>query len=144
MNEVISHSERPIPAAVNGSVSQPTEVIACDQIFNLEALLDNLAGDEDFLGEIIDIFLQGYEPVLQEIRVGVIAADSKKIAEKTHKLKGSLAELYAPRAYEAARRLEEIGARGESEQAAELFEQLEIEIDRLKRTLEQMNLAAIS
>lgn len=71
-------------------------------------LMDRLDGDTKLLGELIGIFLNDLPDRIADVEEAVQARELPTLHERTHALKGSLGNLAATRAYEAARDLDEL------------------------------------
>jgi HPt (histidine-containing phosphotransfer) domain-containing protein len=103
-----------------------------------EALFDLVDQDPVFLETLIETFLDDCTTYMDEIRTAVEEDDAVALMREAHGLKGAVANLHAEPAWEAARRLEEIGRSGELEGAAPALATLEEEIDRLRSALGEM------
>jgi two-component system, sensor histidine kinase and response regulator len=99
--------------------------------FDRAAALDRVGGDEDLLKELIAVFLEDYPGWLAELGASVAAADPPRVRRAAHTLKGAVDSVGGSSAYEAAFRLERMGAEGRLGGAAEAIAALEIEIHRL-------------
>jgi two-component system sensor histidine kinase/response regulator len=100
---------------------------ACD----LRAALEQVGGDEQFLNEVIALFRQDGTRLLDEVREAVHQGDAGGLRRAAHALQGSAGYVGARPTLEAAQRLEMIGTRGNLGEAANAFENLEHEFDRL-------------
>jgi HPt (histidine-containing phosphotransfer) domain-containing protein len=105
-------------------------------ISNLRALGGD---DEDFLGEIIGIFLADMPLRISELETGLQAANTEKFMRAAHSIKGSAANLGAMRLQDSAERLEQqgrlTGAASLGPNVAEVkaeFEQVRLELERLR------------
>ena len=95
-------------------------VIDADTIESLRALGGK---DDDFLGEIIGIFLNDMPARLSELESGLAATDTAKLLRAAHSIKGSAANVGALRLQSAAERLESLGRQlGPDGLAAQLAE----------------------
>lgn len=104
-------------------------------IYDRAAALSRIDGDESFLEELIELFLVDSPRLLLAVREAVAAADASRLMRAAHSLKGSIANFESPSAYEAALRLEQIGASGHLESAEQALINLERIIDQLASTL---------
>ncbi len=109
-----------------------------EPIIDRQAALERVDGDTELLSEIVDLFLSDVDALTDDIRQAVSAADASRIMRSAHRLKGSVATLAAPRATEAALRLENIGRSGDVNDAASAFAALEAEVGRLPQALKAL------
>ena len=79
---------------------------------DLERIHDATGGDEEFLAELVEIFLEDAELRLEEIRGAVEAADPTELRKTAHKLKGSSANMGANGLMGLAKTLEDMGHQG--------------------------------
>ena len=98
-------------------------------------ILAELEGDREILLKLIGHFLDQCPKVLSEVRASVSRQDSAMLERSAHKLKGSVSHFDSGNAYEAARRLEEMGRNDDLVGAAEATEVLETQICRLQADL---------
>jgi len=108
-----------------------------NEVIGLAQLMERLEGDQEFLQQIIDLFLQASPSLISDIGNAISNNDSSALAEAAHKLKGSVASLQANAALEAALELENIGRSGEMNGAAEALAKLEREIDRVEDVIKE-------
>jgi CheY-like chemotaxis protein/HPt (histidine-containing phosphotransfer) domain-containing protein len=113
---------------------------SCDtpnEVFNRAGALAIADGSEELLGEIIDLFLETYEPILARIRGSLAAGNPQQLAESAHEMKGVLANLAAEKARAQALLLEEAGKAGRCQEAVLEVEKLEDNLRELVGTLRQ-------
>jgi CheY-like chemotaxis protein len=101
----------------------------------LEVLIN---GDQEFLAELVTIFLADYPGLLASVREAIAAGDAQGLCKSAHALKGSVANFSAKGAMHAALRLEVMGRNNELKDAAEACATLDAELKRLQKTLETM------
>ena len=101
------------------------------EILDRRMLLDNVDGDGKLLREIVDLFFDTSEDVLDAIRIAATRADADSLNENAHQLKGTLANLGARAASQAALRVETLGREGNLTGVAEAVSALEDEMSRL-------------
>jgi HPt (histidine-containing phosphotransfer) domain-containing protein len=100
--------------------------------------LANLGGDENVLAEVAQIFLVECSRLMSEVREAIHRNNSSALEQAAHSMKGSVGAFAARKAYETARRLEELGHEGKLKDAERVFASLEAEIDRLKPEMESL------
>jgi HPt (histidine-containing phosphotransfer) domain-containing protein len=91
--------------------------------------------DQELLKELIEIFLNDYEKRMDKIREATMRGESENLRSAAHGLKGSVGTMAAPRALEAALRLERAAKSNNFPEAEEAFKDLEAEVSLLVQTL---------
>jgi CheY-like chemotaxis protein len=84
---------------------------------NRDVLLTRLAGDEELLLQVIELFLADCPSRLTAIETAVGERNAEQIRFAAHALKGSAGNLSADRLFEAARALERVGAESRLDEA---------------------------
>lgn len=107
-----------------------------NHVFDKNAALNRIGGDMDFLIKVIKEFFKVYPNMLSDIHRAIERNDDKTLTYSAHTLKGTIGELSAKAAFEAALRLEMIGRNGDLTNVRNDYNTLLKEIDRLKETLE--------
>ncbi len=120
----------PAAAKPTTAVNSPSKCI-----FNREAALERVEGDEEFLAEVVELFLTDSMTRMNEIRAAVAADDGPRLQRAAHALKGAAGYLAAESTCAAALRLEEIGASGDCSFAPAALELLERELQHLSLAL---------
>lgn len=105
-------------------------------IFDMATMLRNIGGDHELLDQLIDLFLQRYQPMMESIRATLASRDQRAIEQAAHLLKGTAGNLCAPEVVLAAGQLEALGRLGLLLDAPVIYTQLEIAVLRLVRILE--------
>lgn len=100
-----------------------------------DALLDNCAGDEQLMSEILQLFSREATQLLADTREAVQRQDLHSIHQTAHRLKGALLSLAATPSMEAARALEAAATGGELASVDRHFTRLEAELGRLFTTV---------
>ena len=117
-------------------VDRPAEGDSTErEVFDREAALARVEGDVELLEEIVEIFLDEAPGVLTSIRESAGRRDGEALERDADKLKGSVGNLGAKRAFDAAQELESIGRGGDLTKGTSASERLEEEIGRLERAL---------
>jgi two-component system sensor histidine kinase/response regulator len=111
-----------------------------DQVFDCEAALERVDGDEEFLAEVIGLFLADAPCRMHEIQNAIEQGDSKHLQSAAHSLKGSAGCLGGCRTSSAALRLEEIGTKRDLTDAADAFAALQRELTDLTGALNELAL----
>ncbi|MBX2810550.1 MAG: Hpt domain-containing protein [Myxococcales bacterium] len=105
---------------------------------DMERINDATGGDEEFLAELVEIFLEDAELRLDEIQGAVNSEDPDELRKTAHKLKGSSANMGANGLMSIAKILEDMGASGVVRDASTHMEGLTAEYARVKIALEQL------
>lgn len=93
-------------------------------------------GEDDFVGELIEVFLADAKPRVAAIRAAVARGDREALRSVAHSLKGSSANLGASGLAELCAGLERRAKSGSLEGADREASQLEAEFERVRRSLE--------
>ncbi|MGA2147214.1 MAG: Hpt domain-containing protein [Bryobacteraceae bacterium] len=91
-------------------------------------MLEQLAGDEPLLQEIVQAFLEETPKMMASLRDAVRDANAGGVERTAHSLKLVLGYLGRPVASQTVRELEQMGRNGELKGAAEAFAITEAEI----------------
>jgi len=121
------------------TVAEPKEEKSRDEVFAQEDLLERLDGDRDLLNELIGIFLEDSPKVLLDIKGAVAQGDAGALERSAHRAKGSLANMNAKMATDAALKLEMMGREGQLSESRAALETLELALERLSEKLVQVS-----
>jgi signal transduction histidine kinase/DNA-binding response OmpR family regulator len=127
--EAVEHlaGVEPSPATTSAEAeNQKTE-----DAFHQRMLRDRTAGDERLARELLDLFLEESDEMLDAIRSAVASRDGTKLRLAAHSLHGALAHFAPSRALDLAAELEETAVADGNAQTAELLARLESEMARL-------------
>jgi two-component system, sensor histidine kinase and response regulator len=102
---------------------------------DVAALMDRLAGDRDLLLELIGLYLEDEQSLIDQVAAAIAAGDSARLARASHTLKGSVGNFCAPNAHAAAQALETAGREGRVTDAGTLFSRLVAELDKVRAAL---------
>lgn len=105
------------------------------EIFNRQALLQRVDGDEELLENLLDIFLDHTPKQLLDIRWALETGDAVQVEGQAHSLKGAAASINAESLMAAARQVELAGKNCALEGAWALVENLDQEFKRLKEVV---------
>ncbi len=107
-------------------------------VFDRARFLARLEGDELLITEIVGMFLQECPKLMKGVCQAITQSDPHALERAAHTLKGSVADMAAPQAVEAAQNLEKMGREGDLGQAGPALEVLEGAIDRLTPELRKL------
>jgi PAS domain S-box-containing protein len=100
-------------------------------VFDKTCFLSRLEGDEQLGGEIIEMFLQECPKLLQGVRQATEQHNASLLERAAHSLKGSVGDIAAPQAFDAARTLEMMARQGNLDDADAALICLEGALNRL-------------
>jgi CheY-like chemotaxis protein len=103
-----------------------------------DALLRELNGDRDLLGEVIATFLRESPPQLTKIRQAVADRDSQALERAAHRLKGSIGFFSTGGAFHAAWDLEQMSREGTWDRAGSVCNVLDGELSGLRDALSDL------
>jgi PAS domain S-box-containing protein len=103
--------------------------------FDKKALLETFDGDQDFLKEIIDMFVADTPKMLKNIKAAIDAKDADALQRTAHALKGMLGNFQAETAVAKAYLLEKMGSNASFDNAQAVFDQLSDTITGLEGML---------
>jgi len=121
--------------------SSPNPVNPGHTVDLVEALA-SIEGNRDLLREIVQMFIEQYPRLLEQIHQALSSSDGKALAAAAHTLRSSAGQVGAHEALDGARRLEEIGERESLAKAPAVLAKLEEELVRVKSALLENGYAA--
>jgi PAS domain S-box-containing protein len=136
-----SREEGPTPLApLLESPLAPRHSPRADEVAVLDrdALLQRLAGDVRLLAEILGLFRRSRPRLMAEIREAVEQDDPVRLSRAAHNLKGTLGNLSALAACEAAHRLEALARSGDRSDFRAACDSLEVQMERLLAALDAL------
>jgi CheY-like chemotaxis protein len=101
-----------------------------------------LPGGPDLLGQVIALYLESSQGLLEQVRAGLAKADARAVAEAAHALKSSSANVGATSLAEIAKQLEMSGREADLRRAQLLADQLVLEHRRVVAALSAERVAA--
>ena len=106
--------------------------------FDKEELLEELDGDHEFLEESLEALAADAPPLLEKLREAVAGGNGEGVRQSAHTLKSMVGNFCAQPAFDAALRMEQLGAGGDLAQAAEAMDALSHEVERLQASLQEL------
>ncbi|MBN1390334.1 MAG: Hpt domain-containing protein [Candidatus Thermoplasmatota archaeon] len=107
------------------------------EIFDPEKIKDRIGGDDELLGEMIDIFLSVYPADLEKIEKAIRSKDLEGIRRSAHSMKGSISNFSEKGAYIAVREIENAAERKDPNNIPQLYERLLEELGILIKDLKE-------
>jgi CheY-like chemotaxis protein len=117
------------------ALAPPTAETGDDACLDWPSALRNLDGDEGFLRELSEMFLEQYPAALAEIADAVERGADKDLEHAAHSLKGSARVVGAMAVAAAALELEDLGRAGKVGEASEVLAGLRSRLDALTSAL---------
>ena len=111
--------------------------ISRERAFDRREMLANIGGDTELFYELIRLFLDRQQPLVHDIETAVNRGDSGVLQYAAHTLKGTAANLCAATVVEVAGELENVGCRGNLDEANVLFMELQDAVHQLVEALRQ-------
>jgi signal transduction histidine kinase/CheY-like chemotaxis protein len=101
-----------------------------------DRLLEQSGGAPQLLAELVELFMEERATMLEPVVRAIERWDPRELEQAAHRLRGTFGSLAAPRATEAARRLELIARAGDPDLAQAALTSLRCEVDRLEDELQ--------
>ena len=105
-------------------------------IFDETAMLRNIGGDTELLEQLVEMFLQRHQTMLEAIRAALADRDQVAVEQAAHALKGTASNLCASEVVLSAGQLEAFGRLGTLVEGPMIYMQLEKAVLRLLQLLE--------
>lgn len=102
---------------------------------DMESVLERVGGDESFLRELLDIYVEDFIEKYGQLEQAISERDANNIREIGHSLKGSSGNLSLTELHETAYGIESSGRENDIDKAKLLFTRLKEEFKRLKDIL---------
>jgi HPt (histidine-containing phosphotransfer) domain-containing protein len=107
-------------------------------VLDLSEALGRADGDRDLFLTLARLFLQESPKEAAAARAALGRQDRAGLVAAAHKLKGSVMEMCVPGLFESARRLEELGRRGEFAEASSVCADVETRLAEVHATLRDL------
>ena len=130
--------EPPDPASISSATSTSRSKVGgrlSVPIFDREAALARVEGDQQLLQELVRVFLDDCPRLLADIRAAAAAGDAARLARAAHSFRGAVGNFAASVAEEAGLRLEQIGSGGDMSRAGGAVAELEQALQHLRAAL---------
>ncbi len=138
--------DRWIPLSIQPQAAHPcgaehrtneTDAETLPAVFDVATMLRNIGGDAGLLEELVDLFVQRHQTMLEAIRAGLANTDQVAVEQAAHTLKGTAGNLCASEVVLYAGQLEAIGRLGTLVEGPMIYAQLEKSVLRLVRHLKE-------
>lgn len=107
-----------------------------EEVVDFDEALSRVAGDEEMLRELAEIFLEESPDWLANIEASIADGEPEGVFRAAHDIKGSTEVFRAESAVQAAKQLEKMGRNGDLEDADEAFGALKAELVWVRNALE--------
>lgn len=134
----------PTDDPVDTPIPSSSKIAFDSGVFDPVKLFQNIGRDDELFSQLIGLFLDRYEPMLADIKEGLASGDAMKVERAAHTLKGTAGNLCAAEVAQTASRLEAVGHLGTLADGPAVYAQLEQEVLRLVRLLEQYRQGSVS
>lgn len=115
-----------------------TSEMAANEVMDKSELLNRLDGDEQLLGELIEMFFAEAGPLLEKVQEAITSRDASALDRAAHKLKGTVSIFGSRSATQAAQALEGMGHDRNLENAGEAFRELTQRMEALGKSLSDL------
>jgi signal transduction histidine kinase/CheY-like chemotaxis protein/HPt (histidine-containing phosphotransfer) domain-containing protein len=136
-NDLYEIIQRQLSRVENKSAKLGTNADVTDLELDFDVILSGVAGDEDLLKDVIEVFIQRCPDQLDDVKAAAKKGDHEALSIAAHTLKGSLRQFGPGPAADAAFSIEKLGRAQQLTDTAALTI-LEREIDRLIPALEKL------
>ena len=133
--EFFEITARLLLSLTEGGKGMPAPEGQPEAVFDLDTALAGADGDRELLRWMVHVFRRQGPKLLVEIRDSVVSGDGAVLERAAHKLKASVGQFGAQRAYEAAARLEELGGAGDVTGSQQAYPELEEAVRHLQAAL---------
>ena len=107
-------------------------------VLDLPEALNRVDGDQDLFLTLAELFLQESPKEAAAVRAALERQDCAGLTAAAHKLKGSVIQMCAPRLFECAKRLEELGRQGDLAEASPVCEDVEACLAEVQASLREL------
>ena len=105
------------------------------ELFDRSGLLDRLAGDEELLGEVLQLFLEDAPQQMAGLRKALGAADATLLQRHAHTLKGAAGNVGATGMQRVLLQVQKAGEAGHLDEMPSLLDALDEQLDKFRETL---------
>ena len=109
--------------------------IPSQDIFDKKELLERVEGDEDFVREITDVFLEQAPVMFDTLEAAIDSEDFYQVSRTAHELKGSASNIGAPRVTDTAKNLKNAAEQKDIKAVHHEFSNLQNHFEELKHVL---------
>ena len=104
-------------------------------VIEMEGLLENMAGDEELVKEILDTFKEDAASIVESLRTAINEGHNNEAQLHSHSLKGASANVKATELYTVAKELNDYYKASQFDKAPECFKRVEAAYERLLNEL---------
>jgi HPt (histidine-containing phosphotransfer) domain-containing protein len=126
---------KPLPVAPALPADPPAPTEGAGDVLDVAGFRNRCGGRDELVRQIVRLFLSECPRHISALRSAFDRADASALRIAAHTLKGTVGNLSASAAYQAARKLEDLGRAGRLDTAGAALRDLEVELDRLRPAL---------
>lgn len=115
-----------------------------DEVLDRKELFIRIDDDMELLQELVELFLEDYPQLLENIKTAVENQDAVGLKQAAHALKGSVGNFCADKAFQHAADLEERGDAGNLANAEQVVDALENEMKKVDSALQALAMQGAS
>ncbi len=135
LRAAVERHRHPSPADLAPPRIGPAATACAADVLNVYEALAFMGDDAALLQEVARLFLNDCPRLVRGVRDAIAAGDARKLRLNAHSIKGTVGHFGAARAAEFADRLQVIGYGGSVAGTAEIVDELEKELERIRPTL---------
>ena len=106
-------------------------------VFDKDVVLKMFEGEEEFLKELVEIFINDIPEQISKIKEAVNSLNSSDLKKSAHKLKGAVINFGENATFKTALRLEKMGRENRMDGVEEVYGTLVKDVDRLVNALKE-------
>lgn len=106
-------------------------------VFDKDEVLKIIDNDEEFLKELVEIFINDASEHMSEIEEAVNCRNSEALVESSHKLKGAVANFGKNATTDTAFKLETMGRENNLDGVEEVYDTLVKDVENLMNALKE-------
>ncbi len=106
-------------------------------VFDPTAVLERIGGNMQLFAELVEMFLEDYPPLVDQIRQAIAAGNAKTFKYAVHTLRGAIGNFTVTGPYELAKQLESLAQASDLKDTQPLFDSLTNGVDQLASALKR-------
>lgn len=108
------------------------------KFLNVDELSTHFDGEEEMIGELVEVFEQSYPQTISELKNSIVANDFELMERSAHSLKGMVANFFAASIKDTCFTLEKMGKEQSLDGADDLIKTIEKDILELLKELKAL------
>jgi two-component system, sensor histidine kinase and response regulator len=135
--ELFAEIEAVLSRQAAQTAQQDDEARDAEQIVDWKAAMEQMDGDRNLMRCTVEAYLEEKPRLLEEMRQAISVSNAGVLRRAAHTLKGALGYLGARAAFQAAWKLEQMGAQAEMSEAESALTSLKAELSRMEMALQE-------